>query len=45
MAGAKELGPLEEKSATLVATGFPIRVFEGLVFTVGDLCTYNKCLC
>lgn len=39
MAGAMELGPLEEKSATLVATGFPTRVLEGLIFTVGDLCT------
>lgn len=38
MAGAMELGPLDEKWATLVDTGFPTSVVEGLSFTIGDLC-------
>lgn len=39
MAGAMELGPLDEKVATLVDIGFPTSVAEGLNFTVGDLFT------
>lgn len=36
-AGATELGPLDENSATLVDNGFPSSVLEGLSFANGDL--------
>lgn len=39
MAGEMELGPLDEKAATLVDTGFPTSVIEGLSFTTGELST------
>lgn len=36
-AGATELGPLDENSATLVDNGLPSSVLEGLSFANGDL--------
>lgn len=39
MAGEMELGPLDEKAATLVDTGFPTSVIEGFSFTTGELFT------
>ena len=41
IAGAIELGPLDEKWATLVGSGFPTSVVEGLNFTIGELCTVD----
>lgn len=40
IAGAMELGPLDEKKATLANKGFPTNVLEGLNFTRGDLYTH-----
>jgi hypothetical protein len=37
IAGAKELGPREEKYATFVETGFPTYVLEGLILASGFL--------
>lgn len=42
MAGVMELGPLEEKVATLVEAGFPTSVLDGFIFTVGDLSSANR---
>lgn len=36
-AGATELGPRDENTATLVDNGFPSSVLEGLSFANGDL--------
>lgn len=37
IAGETELGPLQEKRATLVAIGWPTSVSEGLIFALGTL--------
>jgi len=37
IAGAIELGPLDENVATFVPTGCPTSVLEGCIFTRGDL--------
>jgi hypothetical protein len=42
IAGAFELGPLDEKNATFANTGLPTIVLEGLNFTTGDLHIANQ---
>lgn len=42
IAGEIELGPLDEKVATFVATGCPTSVLEACIFTMGDLAKQNS---
>jgi hypothetical protein len=42
IAGAIELGPLDENCATFASTGLPTIVLEGLNFTTGDLHIINQ---